>query len=184
MAMNVSLTPELERYVNQKIESGLYQTASEVVRAGLRLLKEREDLHRQTVEELRRELQVRHRRGRPRGAVPAGRRRHVEAPACRPCQDGRLMAQVLKTPRAQADLEAILDELESKSPPAAERFAARVDRKCLALGRIPELGRARDEILPRVRSTPVREVSALLPPPGRGGGGAADPPRPPGWAAS
>ena len=58
MAMNVSLTPELERYINQKIESGLYQTASEVVRAGLRLLAEREDLHRQTVEELRRELQV------------------------------------------------------------------------------------------------------------------------------
>ena len=65
------------------------------------------------------------------------------------------MAKVLKTPRAQADLEAILDELESKSPPAAERFAARVDRKCLALGRIPELGRARDEILPGLRSTPV-----------------------------
>jgi antitoxin ParD1/3/4 len=30
--MNVSLTPELERYINKKIESGLYQTASEVVR--------------------------------------------------------------------------------------------------------------------------------------------------------
>ena len=58
------------------------------------------------------------------------------------------MAKALKTPRAQADLEAILDELESKSPPAAERFAARVDRKCLALGRIPELGRARDEPSP------------------------------------
>ena len=58
MAMNVSLTPELERYINQKIESGLYQTASEVVRAGLRLLEEREDLHRQTVEELRRKLQA------------------------------------------------------------------------------------------------------------------------------
>jgi toxin ParE1/3/4 len=43
----------------------------------------------------------------------------------------------------------------SKSPPAAERFAARVDRKCQALGRIPELGRARDEILPGLRSTPV-----------------------------
>ena len=57
------------------------------------------------------------------------------------------MAKALKTPRAQADLEAILDELESKSPPAAERFAVRVDRKCLALGRIPELGRARDEPL-------------------------------------
>ena len=30
--MNVSLTPELERLVNEKVESGLYQTASEVVR--------------------------------------------------------------------------------------------------------------------------------------------------------
>lgn len=56
--MNVSLTPELERYVNQKIESGLYQTASEVVRAGLRLLKEKEDLDHQTLEELRREIQI------------------------------------------------------------------------------------------------------------------------------
>jgi antitoxin ParD1/3/4 len=39
--MNVSLTPELERLVNEKVESGLYQTASEVVREALRLLKER-----------------------------------------------------------------------------------------------------------------------------------------------
>ena len=38
--MNVSLTPELERLVNDKVESGLYQTASEVVREALRLLKE------------------------------------------------------------------------------------------------------------------------------------------------
>ena len=29
--MNVSLTPELERLVNEKVDSGLYQTASEVV---------------------------------------------------------------------------------------------------------------------------------------------------------
>ncbi len=40
--MNVSLTPELERLVNDKVESGLYQTASEVVREALRLLKERD----------------------------------------------------------------------------------------------------------------------------------------------
>ena len=40
--MNVSLTPELERLVNEKVESGLYQTASEVVREALRLLKERD----------------------------------------------------------------------------------------------------------------------------------------------
>lgn len=41
--MNVSLTPELERLVNDKVGSGLYQTASEVVREALRLLKERDD---------------------------------------------------------------------------------------------------------------------------------------------
>ena len=40
--MNVSLTPELEQFVNEKVESGLYQTASEVVREALRLLKERD----------------------------------------------------------------------------------------------------------------------------------------------
>jgi antitoxin ParD1/3/4 len=38
--MNVSLTPELEKFVAREVESGLYQTASEVVRAGLRRLRE------------------------------------------------------------------------------------------------------------------------------------------------
>ena len=41
--MNVSLTPELERLVNDKVGTGMYQTASEVVREGLRLLKDRDD---------------------------------------------------------------------------------------------------------------------------------------------
>ena len=52
--MNVSLTPELERLVNEKVESGLYQTASEVVREALRLLKERD----QTRERLRADVQA------------------------------------------------------------------------------------------------------------------------------
>ena len=40
--MNVSLTPQLERMINQKVKTGMYQTASEVVREGLRLMKERD----------------------------------------------------------------------------------------------------------------------------------------------
>jgi antitoxin ParD1/3/4 len=40
--MNVSLTPELERLVEEKVKTGRYQTASEVVREGLRLLNERD----------------------------------------------------------------------------------------------------------------------------------------------
>lgn len=52
--MNVSLTPELERLVNDKVESGLYQTASEVVREALRLLKDRD----QAREQLRADVQA------------------------------------------------------------------------------------------------------------------------------
>ena len=40
--MNISLTSELDRYVNDKVQSGLYHSASEVIREGLRLLKERD----------------------------------------------------------------------------------------------------------------------------------------------
>lgn len=52
--MNVSLTPELERLVNNKLRTGMYQTASEVIREGLRLLKERDE----RLAALRREIGV------------------------------------------------------------------------------------------------------------------------------
>ncbi len=38
--MNVSLTPELEKYVSAKVETGRYNSVSEVVREALRLLEE------------------------------------------------------------------------------------------------------------------------------------------------
>jgi antitoxin ParD1/3/4 len=38
--MNVSLTRELEQFVQNKVKAGRYQTAIEVVRDGLRLLEE------------------------------------------------------------------------------------------------------------------------------------------------
>jgi antitoxin ParD1/3/4 len=38
--MNVSLTPELEKFVQTKVASGLYNSASEVVREALRLQEE------------------------------------------------------------------------------------------------------------------------------------------------
>lgn len=40
--MNVSLTPELDAFVEQAVKSGRYGSASEAVREGLRLLQERE----------------------------------------------------------------------------------------------------------------------------------------------
>jgi antitoxin ParD1/3/4 len=36
---NVSLTPELDRFITTKVEAGLYANASEVMRTALRLLE-------------------------------------------------------------------------------------------------------------------------------------------------
>jgi antitoxin ParD1/3/4 len=52
--MNVSLTPELERFVDAKVESGLYNNASEVVREGLRLLKEQDEVRLRWREQIER----------------------------------------------------------------------------------------------------------------------------------
>jgi antitoxin ParD1/3/4 len=52
-SMNVSLTPELEQFVQSWVASGRYQTASEVVREGLRLLEEREQSRETALGELR-----------------------------------------------------------------------------------------------------------------------------------
>jgi len=52
--VNVSLTPELEALIRQKVESGRYNNASEVVRDALRQLEARE----QRLTELRAALAV------------------------------------------------------------------------------------------------------------------------------
>ncbi len=55
--MNVSLTPQLESLVNEKVKSGLYTSASEVVREALRLLDERDQLQAARLAQLRTEVQ-------------------------------------------------------------------------------------------------------------------------------
>ncbi|WP_341793419.1 MULTISPECIES: type II toxin-antitoxin system ParD family antitoxin [unclassified Rickettsia] len=41
--MNISLTPELEKYITKQVESGLYHSSSEVIRAALRLMVKSEN---------------------------------------------------------------------------------------------------------------------------------------------
>jgi antitoxin ParD1/3/4 len=54
--MNVSLTPELEKLIEDKISSGLYTSASEVVREALRLLAESDRQRAMRVHQLREEI--------------------------------------------------------------------------------------------------------------------------------
>ncbi len=56
--MNVNLGPVLDQFVADLLQTGLYQSQSEVLREGLRLLKEREELKHLRLAELRREIAI------------------------------------------------------------------------------------------------------------------------------
>jgi len=56
--MNVNLGSVFDRFIAELLEGGLYQTQSEVVREGLRLLKEREELKALRLAELRKEIAI------------------------------------------------------------------------------------------------------------------------------
>jgi antitoxin ParD1/3/4 len=55
--MNISLNPHFEELVKGKVESGLYNSVSEVMREALRLLEERDQLRDLRFEALRRDIQ-------------------------------------------------------------------------------------------------------------------------------
>ncbi len=80
--MNVSLTPELEKYISTKVASGLYQSASEVIREGLRLLKDQDGLREIRVNELRQQIQAGIDSGQAQplnieDAIKRGKKRHA-----------------------------------------------------------------------------------------------------------
>ncbi|MFZ0802755.1 MAG: type II toxin-antitoxin system ParD family antitoxin [Terriglobales bacterium] len=54
--MNISLTPELEKMVDDRVKTGRYATASEVIREGLRLLEEQEQLKLQRLAAVRQKI--------------------------------------------------------------------------------------------------------------------------------
>jgi antitoxin ParD1/3/4 len=56
MGMNVNLTPQLEELVRAKVESGLYGSASEVVREALRLMDEQDRIRAAKLDQLRAEV--------------------------------------------------------------------------------------------------------------------------------
>ena len=56
--MNVSLTPQLEALIQDKVASGRYGNASEVVREALRLLEERDQERSAKLQALRQAIQA------------------------------------------------------------------------------------------------------------------------------
>lgn len=54
--MNVSLSRELEKYVQKKVESGLYTSISEVIRESLRLMHSYEAIQQHRIAKLNQDI--------------------------------------------------------------------------------------------------------------------------------
>lgn len=57
MTMNINLTPQLEELVRAKVSSGLYNSASEVVREALRLMEREDQVRAAALARLRQDIQ-------------------------------------------------------------------------------------------------------------------------------
>lgn len=55
--MNISLSPDLEKMVQNKINTGHYNSASEIVNEALKMMEDRDRLHEMRLAELRAEIQ-------------------------------------------------------------------------------------------------------------------------------
>lgn len=55
--MNISLTPTLEKFVNDKVASGLYNSVSEVIREAVRLLISKESISHEQLVKLNRDIE-------------------------------------------------------------------------------------------------------------------------------
>jgi len=58
MEMNVNLGPVFDQFVADLLKTGYYQSQSEILREGLRLLKEKEELKQFRLAELRKQIEV------------------------------------------------------------------------------------------------------------------------------
>ncbi len=56
MTMNINLTPQLEQLVREKVSSGRYTSASEVVREALRWMEDQDRLRAVKLDQLRRDI--------------------------------------------------------------------------------------------------------------------------------
>jgi antitoxin ParD1/3/4 len=145
-SMNVSLTPELEQFVQSRVASGLYQTASEVVREGLRLLEERERARETALADLRAKIR--------RGVEQADRGELLDGDAvfeeirqlsARRQADSKYGGG-LSSPEARADLIGIWNYIAEDSIDAADQVLARLYDAFTGLGQTPGIGHHREDL--------------------------------------
>ena len=90
MALNISLPPELEAQVRKRVDSGLYGSASEVVREALRLFETYEQLRSSKLTQLRVDIEE------GLADIRAGKVVDFEAKSIKPRGRARLAKQASK----------------------------------------------------------------------------------------
>jgi toxin ParE1/3/4 len=136
MGMNVNLTPQLEAIVQQKISSGLYASASEVVREALRLMSEKDSLHLAKLEQLRADI---------RAGIESGTSTAFGVTA---------MPQVTRRPLAAQDIAEIWEFIADDSFEQADAWVDRLEATLKLLATQPKMGRARNDLYLTLRSFP------------------------------
>ena len=146
---NVNLTDELDHFVLQKVESGRYENASEVVRAALRTLEREEQRHEAKLAALRTAIDEGDASGIAEGNVFERVREKLNLPSF----DGALACgQVPFSHRAEADLFNIgLNTFRTWGEIQTERYIRQLEDCCQLLADNPALGRPWDEIRPGLR---------------------------------
>lgn len=149
--MNVSLTPELERYIRRKVGTGLYNNASEVIREALRLLVSREG-----------DAGGRARQPSPRkGDVLAQLAGLEKALRERGIQSAALFGSVVRgTARADSDIDVLVDVAPGSRFSLVD-MAATQDFLAKQLGRSVDLV-TREGLHPDIRDRVLREAQSAF----------------------
>ena len=63
--------------------------------------------------------------------------------------------RIFKRALAESDLDDIWWYIAQDNPEAADRLLDRIEERCQALVRFPEMGMSREELMPDLRSLPI-----------------------------
>jgi antitoxin ParD1/3/4 len=122
--MNVNLGPVFDKFVAGMLDSGLYQSQSEILREGLRLLKEREDLKKLRLAELREQV--------ARGAEQADRGDFVDGPLTfRKIREKSTQRKRARVPATQRGAKLFHALTRASDPQERNRLAKKLDDRLM-----------------------------------------------------
>ena len=147
--MNVNLGPVFDDFVADLLKTGLYQSQSEILREGLRLLKEREESKGPRLSELRKEYRSRRQRSRPWQVRGRGQDVCPYPAQKQEAKDFGEMKAFVLTPLAARDLNEIWDYLANDSIEAATECWTPWRKRCTGWRRIQAQGHWREDLADR-----------------------------------